>query len=338
MKHIVNPLVLLTAFIQIANVMAAENIAGTWQGKLVTGPGAEVTIEFVIKQEANGSYSAILNSLGSGTLKNLKANSVLYASGVLKLDVNDVNGSYEGVVKGGKIEGKWEQEGATFPLSLSPYEKPRLSKKDIEKLLGTWQGKISVSGISVTHVFRFEMSEKGELAGFLDFPDYGTSGIKVTEMGMSNGNFVFKIPADNQEYKGKFTDNEITGAIGTYGMSSYPLTLKKGNDASMIYKLILSKENTKLLLGKWTGKLGPSNLTFRFERTKDGDFAGYMDSHAQGAKGTPITEANVKDEKLTLKVAGVNGEFKGKMSAEKLEGEWTQQGMKKPLSLIKEKP
>jgi len=337
MKNIIILLVLLIAAFQSETIMAAENIAGTWQGKLITGPGSEIRIEFIIKQEVNGSYSAILNSLDSNALKNIKADSVLYASGVLKLNAADVNGYYEGVLKNGKIDGKWKQEGASFPLTLNPYEKPSLSKKDIGNLLGTWQGKLSVTGITVTHVFRFEMSEKGEFVGYLDLPDYGTSGTPLTDVGMSDGSFVFKVPTDKLDYKGKLNDGEITGVLSSYG-TPYPLILKKGEYKSLVYKLILSKEDTKLLLGKWSGKLGPSNLIIRFERTKDGDFVGFMDDPDQGTKGMPITEANWKDGKVTLKIAGVNAEFKGQLSADKFAGDWTQGGKATPLSMIKEKP
>jgi hypothetical protein len=184
MKKIIMTLVLLIALLPLTSILAAENITGAWQGKLVTSPGAEMTIQFIITQDAKGSYSVVLNSPDDGGIKNVKANSVVYNSGNLKLDVTDVSGSFDGVFKNGKIDGKWKQEGTSFPLILSPYEKPTLSKKDKDTLLGAWNGKLTIPGGSLTVVLRFEMTEKGDFAGFLDSPDQGGYGIPVTDMEM----------------------------------------------------------------------------------------------------------------------------------------------------------
>jgi len=337
MKHIMRFLMFLIAAFQLNNVMAAENIAGTWQGTLVTSPGAGVSIQLIIERESDGSYSAILDSLDSNALKNIKADTVQYASGVLALDVPDVNGSYEGIVKDEKIEGKWKQEGTSFPLILSRYEKPTLSEEDMAKLLGTWEGKLNITGIDVTYVFRFKMSENGAFEGTLDLPDYGSSGTPVADIGICDGNLVFKIPENKTDYKGKLKNNEITGAIKSYG-TTYPLTLNKVEDKSLVYRLTLPIEDTKLLFGKWSGKADDFNLTFRFERTKESDFVGFMDNPDEGIKGVAITEGKISDGQLTLKVAGVSGEFKGTLRDNKLDGEWTRGETKMQLSLTKEKP
>ena len=340
MKSFIKLFVLLITIFQLTNILAAESITGTWQGKLVTTPGSEMTIQFIITLDAKGSYSVVLNSPDEGGVKNVKANSVAYASGVLILDVAELSGSYEGVFKSGKIDGKWKQEGTSFALIMSPYEKPTLSKKDMDKLLGAWNGKLTIPGGSLTVVFRFEMTEKGEFAGFLDSPDQGGYGIPVTDMEMSDGSLSLKIPNIKGEYKGKFTDNAIVGEFKQLGMP-LPLTLKKGEYIGQTYKLNLPKETMDQLLGEWNGPLTIQGLSltvvFRFEMTKNGEFVGFQDSPDQGAKGIPVTEANLSDGKLTLKITSINGEFKGQLSGDKLVGEWSQMGMKSPLSLKKGK-
>jgi hypothetical protein len=340
MKKFTMTLFLLIALLSLTNVQAAESIVGTWQGKLVTGPGAEVGIQFVIKQEANDSYSAVVNSLDSEAIKNIQATSTVYASGVLKLEVAELNGSYEGTLKDGKIDGKWKQEGQSFPLSLSPYQKPTLSKKDMNKLLGSWNGKLTIPGGSLTVVFRFEMSEKGDFAGFLDSPDQGGFGIPVTDMEMSDGSISLKIPSIKGEYKGKLAANEIVGEFKQLG-TPLSLTLKKGEYKAQTYKLSLPKEIIDQLIGEWNGPLTMQGMSitvvFRFEMTRNSEFVGFQDSPDQGAKRIPITEANLSDGKLTLKIAAVNGEFKGQLSGDNLVGEWSQMGMKTPLSLKKGK-
>jgi hypothetical protein len=344
MKNFIKLLVLLIAVLQLNSAMAAESIVGTWQGKLVIGPVDEMTIQFIIAQDTKGSYSALLNSLDEGSIKNIKVDSVAYASGVLKLEVDELNGSFEGVLKDGKIDGKWKQEGTSFPLVLGPYEKHTISKKDMEKLLGSWNGKLAIPGGSLTAIFRFEMSIKGEFVGLSDWPDNGGYGAPIADMEISDGNLSLKIPIINGEYKGKFTDNKIIGEFKKPEIPvPLPLTLEKGE---LAYTLNLPKETIEKLSGKWNGEMeawdkksATNKLVFRFEKSKNGDFTGFVDMPVLGAKGMPVTEATLSDGKLTLKIkAALPSEFKGQLSGDKLAGEWKVRNDTIPLLLTKEKP
>jgi hypothetical protein len=346
MKNIIKLLVLLIAVLPLNSAMAVENITGAWQGKLVTSPGADMNIQFVIKQEAGNSYSAILNSPDEGGMKNIKASSVTFNSGNLKLDVAELSGSYEGVLKDGKIDGKGKQEGTSFPLSLSPYAKPTFSKKDMDTLLGSWNGKLTIPEVTV--VFRFEMSDKGEFVGFSDWPDNGGYGAPFTDVEISDGNLSLKIPDVPAEFSGKFTDNEIAGKLKYDGVPiRLTLALKKGEYVAPAYKLSLPEDTMEQLSGKWNGKLpawdkksDPMNLIFKFEKSKSGDFFGFMDIPAQRAKNMPVTEANLSDGKLILKIKGaLVVTFKGQLSGDKLVGEWATAGETGTiLSLKKEMP
>ena len=350
MKFYIKVLVLLVAVFQINNVMAAENIIGTWQGELAVGPGTELTIEFIITQEPDGSYSAVVNSPGGSGIKNIKADSVVYNAGVLKMDVAELSGAYEGVLKDGKIEGNWEQEGTSFPLNLIPYIKTALSKKEMDILMGTWHGKpvppegAAIAGEIPTFVFRFETSENGEFVGFVDLPDLGTKGVPVANMAIVGGSFIFEIPNFRSEFKGKIGDKEIVGELKNKAMPNAPtyFTLVKGEYKAKVHKLDLPKETMDQLSGKWTGKLTMPqtsiSLVLRFEKTGKGEFLGFIDSPDQGAKGITITEANLSDGKLTLKIASIGGEFTGQLSDNKLDGTWKQGEMSNPLLLTKEKP
>lgn len=352
MKLYIKILVLLITVFQITNALASENITGTWQGTLVTSPGTELAIQFIITQEPDGSYSAILNSPDEGGIKNIKANSVIYFLGRLRVNVAELGGSYEGVAKDGTIDGKWEQEGTSFPLSLSLYKKSTLSKKDMDRLLGVWHGKpeipkgpqgMVIIGNTPIHVFRFEMTEKGEFKGSLEFPETGgRAGTLIKFIEISNGSLIIELPgfSPKTEYKGKFIGNEIVGKLYMRDIPTFSLTLTKGEYRAPTYKLNLSKENIKLLLGKWSGKLGALKIVFRFETTDKGDFVGFMDRPDKGMKGVPITNANLSNGKLILKMESLGNEFKGQLSGDKLVGEWTQLQPKSntKLSLTKEVP
>lgn len=314
MKKLIRILILFCSVLFVTNAVGAADITGIWKGKLVTGPGAEMNLRFNIKQDPDGSLSVVLDSPDMDGLKNVRASSVDYTSGNLKVDVAELNGSYEGVVKDGKIDGNWRQEGTSFPLNLSPYEK--ISREVMEKLLGTWHGKPKMpelpegvkvitrkvkdddleqkgdevqiqemkgpdgkpvegrvqvnpgkagnftffskkrpdqkdgDGSSMTtiaapvgslvqggnffpvHVFRFEMSEKGEFKGSLTVGDGESAPIKIIEV--NENSIIFEIPGftPGSLYKGKLTDNKIIGSIciniGGMSRPMSSLTLTKG--------------------------------------------------------------------------------------------------------------
>jgi len=329
MKNLIKLLVLLISVILINNAIASEEITGTWQGTLVPAPGNELVIQFIITENDDGSYSVVLNSPDQGAIKDIKASSVVFDSGKLKLDVTDLSGSYEGTLKDGKFEGNWMQEGTSIPLNLKPYEKPVLSKEDMEKLVGQWHGPLKIPTGDLTLVLRFEMKEKGELKAFLDSPDQGATGIPVSDVELVDDTLSIKVSVANVEYKGKITGDEIVGEF-KQGGQGIPLTLKKGEYKPEV-TLSLSKEIKDKLSGEWHGQLeiptGLIHVSFRFETTEKGDFVGFYEVPDQHVKGIPIKEADFTDGKLTLKIKVANAEFKGTLAGDLLTGEWMQAGL-----------
>ena len=193
MKKLISVVVILFTVLFFNNAMAAENITGTWQGVLAPAPGSELTIQFVITQNDDGSYAVVLNSPDQGAIKDIKATSVVFDSGKLKLDVTDLSGAYEGVLKDGRFEGNWIQEGASIPFNLKPYEKPVLSRADMEKLAGQWYGPLKVPTGDLTVVFRFEIKDNGEYKAFLDSPDQGATGIPIDDVELVDNTLTLKI-------------------------------------------------------------------------------------------------------------------------------------------------
>lgn len=285
MKLIIRFSVMLISIVLFNNAMAAENITGTWQGKLLVAPETELKIQFMISQDADDSYAVILNSPDQGGIKDIKANSVSYDSGSLKLEVADLSGSYEGVVKDGKIEGTWKQEGTSMPLNLTPYVKPTLTKEDKEKLLGSWNGPLEFPGGSITAVYRFEMTEGGEFVGFADSPDQGAFGTPVTDIEMEDGIVTIKVSSWRTEFKGKMAGDEIIGEF-KQGGQHLSVTLKKGEYKVKTINLDLSEESKEKILGSWHGQLetprGSRTVILRFETTEDGEFVGFADSPDPG--------------------------------------------------------
>ena len=338
MKKIITVGIILFAVLFLNNAMAEENIAGTWQGILTLAPGSELTIQFIITQNADGSYAIVLNSPDQGAIKDVKASSVVFDSGKLKLDVADLSGAYEGVLKEGKFEGNWMQEGTSIPLNLKPYEKPVLSKADKEKLAGQWYGPLKIPTGDLTLVFRFELKEDNSYKAFLDSPDQGSSNIPISDVELFDNTLTLKISVAKAEYKGKITGDEIVGEF-RQGGQGIPLNLKKGEYKPEV-TLNLAKEIKDKLSGEWHGQLstprGLVHMAFRFETSGNGDFVGFYEVLDQNVKGIPIKKADFSNGKLTLKIKIVNAEFKGDLADNKLTGEWIQAGLSNiPLSLKK---
>ena len=304
MKKLVKLFVLLFSVLLINNAIADEEIIGKWQGKLVPAPGSELVIQFIITKNDDGSYSVVLNSPDQGAIKDIKASSVVYDAGKLTMDVTDLSGSYEGLVKDGKIEGNWMQEGTSIPLNLSPYKKPVLTKEDKAILLGQWHGPIDIPQLSLTAVVRFEINEKDKFVGFFNVPEQGSTESPITNIELDDGNVRFKI-AGALEYKGKLADNEIVGNL-YQGAQPIPITLKKGEFKAPTYSLNLPKEIMEGLSGEWHGNLKmPANILHvecRFETTEKDEFVGFYGLPDQNVKGIPVTGASFSDGELTLEV------------------------------------
>ena len=99
------------------------------------------------------------------------------------------------------------------------------------------------------------------------------------------------------------------------------------------------KDEKEKLLGSWNGQLEtPANsltVVFRFHTTEEGEFIGFMDSPDQGGFGIPVTETEMKDGAVDIKVSSLQVEYKGKMAGDEIIGEFTQRGMSFPLNLRK---
>ena len=335
-------ILMVLAVFGMTNARAAEDISGIWEGKLEMAPGSALTVQFKIKQADDGSYTALVNSPDQGGLKNIPASGVVYEGNILKIEVAEVSGSFEGSVKDRAIDGKWSQPGTTLPLNLRPYQEPTLSPEYIDLLMGRWQGKLDSPVADFTMVFRFEKSDSGDLVGFLDVPAQAAQDIPISDIIMVDGSLTLKIKLAMSEYKATWSGTEFEGKW-IQGGQEIPLVLRKGGTAP-IDRLTLSKASFDRLAGPWNGELaipqGPLKaitVVLRFEKTAQDDMIGFMDAPDQGRSGLPITEASLEGGIFNFKIAGAQVEYKGQLSEEGMIGEWKQMGRGLPLTLKKGK-
>lgn len=315
-------------------ISAQEDLSGTWAGTLAVAPGSELEIHFVLTRGDGGAYSAVLTSPDTGGIKDVPASEVSFADGRLALTVDALSGAYEGTLANGVIEGQWQQEGQTFPLSLTPYTRPVLSQEDKDFLTGEWLGKLDAAGLQLTIVSRFEQNADGELVGVLLSPDQGPNEFPISDIELVDGELAFKIPQLRGEYTGAVEGESL---VGTWSQGqALPLTLTRGSYEAPTFTLDLPAATFEALAGAWRGQLGPLALVFRFETNAAGQMLGYVDSPNQNASGIPITGASFADGRLTLEIMSVGGRFVGAIERDMLTGEWTQLGMTSPLTLTRE--
>jgi len=341
MKRLLCLLMMLAAFC-VADLQGEEDITGVWEGVLVVAPGSELRVQFKIKRLDDGSYGVLVNSPDQGALKNTPANSVSYEGNLLKVAVQEVNGSFEGTVRGQEITGRWSQPGADFPLVLRPFAEPFLSAEAMALLSGKWLGKLESPIVDFDVIFRFERSDSGSFVGFLDVPAQGARGIPVSDIKLKDSEFSLSIPPAMARYEGILTDQGMDGKW-IQGGQEIPLKLKKGGEERKT-SLSLSKESFEALSGYWNGKLaipqGPlkeMTIVLRFEKTVAGDILGFMDAPDQGTTGLPISEASYENGAFSFKIPGIAVAYEGELTDGKLIGEYRQAGRKNALTMEKGK-
>jgi hypothetical protein len=327
-------------------VMAAsQEIAGIWRGTLQIDPKTAMTIEFAFASKPDGQYSAVLNSPTSGAIKNVAAKAVSLQDDTVKVDVPALSGTFSGTVKAGSIEGKWAQPGGSFPLVLSPYQPPQMSKADIDTIVGTWSGPLRQS-VPITFVLRLKLDERGELTGALSVPEQGSNEYPLAEAQFGSGKLTFKLPIVQGQFTASFANGALEGVWTQAGSPSrVPVTLKKGAVTATAPVLKISGEAFLLLSGQWTGTLKVKNpqgqeisvpLAMLLMTDVRVQIIGFIDSPAQGAKNLPITEASLEGGKFVARIGGIGAEFHGDLSGNTLKGEWIQGPQRLPLTFTRQ--
>ncbi len=328
--------ILIASVLLCTTALAQTDLAGTWQGKLAASPNEKITIQFIITKQANGSYTAVVNSPDTGGIRNVPATAVKYAGGKLIIDVASLSGSYSGTVGKGTITGEWRQEGSTMPLVLTPYKKPEASS--LKPLLGEWVGPLSAPGVDkLAIIFRFEMTPDGKFAAFMDVPDQGARGLPVSDVTLEGGEVRLKVAPARIDYTGKLSGNTINGTF-KQGGGEFPLNLTKGKYQPP--SINLPPEDMKRLLGQWVGKWkyeGDTVLTvlFRFEKTKEGKFVGTTNSPEQGQEFLPLSDVSLKGDQLNFKIPRSRGEYTGKLDGNSLTGTYKVNGKDYPINLTR---
>jgi hypothetical protein len=135
-------------------------------------------------------------------------------------------------------------------------------------------------------------------------------------------------------YSGTMVKGTITGEWKQPG-SALPLILTP-------YKKPEANSLTPLL-GEWVGILEPPGsgikltIVFRFQISKEGKFAGVLDSPDQNAKDIPVGDVLLEGDQVTIKVPVAQADYSGKLVGTKINGSFKQAGQEFTVNLTKGK-
>ncbi len=102
---------------------AREKLAGSWMGRLESGP-MYIRLIFHININAGDTLTASLESPDQASVI-IPIGLVDYRGDSIKMEAAIIGGRYKGIVKGERnIEGTWEQMGLKYPLNMEKQDAP----------------------------------------------------------------------------------------------------------------------------------------------------------------------------------------------------------------------
>ena len=276
---------LLTSLLLITLLISAQDITGTWKGKLSL-PMGQLNIVFNISR--NGElYKATCDSPDQG-VNGIPTESATFTGSVLTIQIPAISASYKGEMKeDGKIHGTFTQ-GLPFPLVLE--------KGEIEKPKRPQEPQPPFPYKTEEVTFRNEEADI-TLAGTLSLPQQGSkfpAVVLITGSGPQNrdeelaGHKPFLVIADYLTRHGiavlRFDDRGTAQSGGNFQTST---SIDFATDAAAALKYLRSR---KEINPKKTGLLGHSEggLIAIMQAAKDKNLSFIVSLAGPGVKGDSL--------------------------------------------------
>jgi len=231
---------LLISTVIVCRAAPGNTVAGNWRGTLEVG-AVKLRLVFKISQSASGDLTGKMDSLDQGA-RDIPVNSVTIKDNSLRLEVNSVNGVYEGTLdkSGLKATGQWTQGGKALPLALEkseakgvPAESEKLSPADLianklaaQKLAGTWNGTLAAGTTQLRLRVKISKTSDGMATGTMDSLDQGGKDIPLSAITFKDGEVRFEARGIGGTYQGKLDGANLKGEW-QQGGQSLPLALTK---------------------------------------------------------------------------------------------------------------
>jgi hypothetical protein len=218
----------------------------------------------------------------------------------------------------------------TLLVLLAVFSGVAAAQQDIS---GTWAGTLQVApGQALNIHFVLTKAGDGTYSAIVTSPDTGgIKDVKASSVRFESDRLTLDVAALSGSYDGTWQDGGFTGEWRQQG-TALPLRLTRYE------KPVLSDAARKTLAGSWVGKLEAAaglsyTFVYRFETNDAGEFVGYLDSIDEGARGIPMTDVELADGKLTLKIPRARAEFTATLNGDALEGTWKQSSVTLPLTM-----
>ncbi len=200
-----------------ADAKKTSPVAGDWQGTLDAG-GQQLHLALHIKQAADGTLSATLDSLDQGA-NGIVIDKISFQNGKLSFSSSAIHGSYEGkLTANSTIEGTWNQ-GQALPLNFK-----RATKAST--IDGYWLGTLEAGSAKLRILFSINNTAEG-LQATLNSLDQGGGAIPLTSVQRDGMKITMELK-DVGSFAGVF-DQGLTKIEGTWtqGGKSNPLTVAR---------------------------------------------------------------------------------------------------------------
>jgi hypothetical protein len=221
-------------------------------------------------------------------------------------------------------------------------------------LAGNWEGMLDTGGGMFHIVWHAVAAPDGTLTSTFDNIDQNIFDIKVKNLALKGSDLTMSvddtISVNGQDvsirgdFAGKLSSdgNEVDGTWHQTDPEQPPAPIKLKRAAAQAGSSATPASQTGVV-GDWSGTLnaGPAKLRLllHIKAAQDGTLTGTLDSLDQGANDIPISTVELKDGKLNLNVAAVNGTYEGTVNKDSSEitGTWTQ-GQALELNFIRAQP
>jgi hypothetical protein len=195
-------------------VVGQSDIAGDWQGMLKsTGDKKKLKLRVVLHIMAapGGILTATIDSIDQDS-PGIPVSAVTYENATLKLEITQVQGSFEGKINkdGTEIKGIWT-EGESETLKLKRVKDPTKVAPPPIPIGGEWHGMLSVTGKQLGLVLHVNTTNYSRPIATIDGIDQSAHGVNPITL---KGNVLkFTVGAVNGSYVGTVSDdgNQIEG-------------------------------------------------------------------------------------------------------------------------------
>lgn len=207
---------------------AKSLLMGPWHGSIST-PVGEVAAVFRFVQEQD-YVRGFFDSPDRGAFDIPIKEASLENNNITIVVAN--GSTFTGSANGEVLEGEYSQQGQKLPITLSKGQLPVLAldipPESASTILGNWTGKLPTPRGEITVGFRFEKTSDGKIIGFLDSPDQGMKGARITFATLEENELTVQSTLLRMEYNGDVGTNEISGSFSQNGLAM-DLVLAKTN-------------------------------------------------------------------------------------------------------------